>query len=156
MDEKQFMLKAIELANENVLKANGGPFGAVVVKDGKIIGEGINKVTTNHDPTAHAEIVAIRQACDQLGTFDLSGCEIYASCEPCPMCLGSIYWARIDKLYYAATKDDAAKANFSDAHIYQEFNLPKEKRALPSSQLLREDALRVFSNWEKSGNKILY
>lgn len=155
-DRKQFMMKAIQLARENVLKSNGGPFGAVVVKDGKIIGTGINKVTTNHDPTAHAEIVAIREACNHLQTFDLTGCEIYASCEPCPMCLGSIYWARLSKLYYAATKDDAAKANFNDAHIYREFNLPKEKRSLPSSQMLRDEALKVFESWNSSHNKTLY
>lgn len=155
-DRKKFMIKAIQLARENVLKTNGGPFGAVVVKDGKIIGTGINKVTTNHDPTAHAEIVAIREACNHLQTFDLTDCEIYTSCEPCPMCLGSIYWARISKLYYAATKDDAAKANFNDAHIYEEFNLPKEKRSLPSSQMLRDEALKVFESWNSSHNKTLY
>ena len=150
------MMKAIQLARENVLKSNGGPFGAVVVKDGEIIGTGINKVTSNHDPTAHAEIVAIREACNHLQTFDLTGCEIYTSCEPCPMCLGSIYWASLSKLYYAATKDDAAKANFKDAHIYREFNLPKEKRSLPSSQMLRDEALKVFESWNSSHNKTLY
>ena len=155
-DRKQFMMKAIQLARDNVSSSNGGPFGAVVVKDGKIIGTGINKVTPNHDPTAHAEIVAIREACNHLETFDLTGCEIYASCEPCPMCLGSIYWARLDKLFYAATKDDAAKANFSDAHIYKEFNLPKEKRSIPSSQMLRDEALKVFDSWDKTSRKTPY
>ena len=155
-DPKQFMQKAIQLASENVENSNGGPFGAVIVKDGKIIGTGTNEVTINHDPTAHAEIVAIREACSRLKTFDLTDCEMYASCEPCPMCLGSIYWAHISKLYYAATKDDAAKANFSDAHLYREFSLPKEERSLPSSQMLRDDALKVFETWNNSPDKKLY
>ena len=153
---KKFMAEAISLAEDNVHKSDGGPFGAVVVKDGKVIGKGGNKVTVNKDPTAHAEIVAIREAARNIGSFDLSGCEIYASCEPCPMCLGAIYWARIDKLYYAATKDDAAKANFDDSFIYAEIAKPKDQRKLQSVQLMREDAVKVFDQWIESENKIPY
>ena len=154
--EKKFMQEAIKLALINVDIANGGPFGAVVVKDGVIVGKGQNEVTAKNDPTAHAEIVAIRDACQNLGTFDLSDCELYASCEPCPMCLGSIYWANINKLYYAATKDDAAKADFNDAHIYKEFTLPKEERSIPSAQLLREESIKVFDKWMSSEKKVHY
>ena len=150
------MQEAIKLALINVDIANGGPFGAVVVKEGEIVGKGQNEVTEKNDPTAHAEIVAIRDACQNLGTFDLSDCELYASCEPCPMCLGSIYWANINKLYYAATKDDAAKANFNDAHIYKEFTLPKEERSIPSAQLLREESVKVFDKWISSEKKVHY
>lgn len=153
---KIFMAEAIRLAGDNVQNSNGGPFGAVIVKDGKIIGKGGNKVTVNNDPTAHAEIVAIREAARNIGSFDLSGCEIYSSCEPCPMCLGAIYWARIDKLYYAATKDDAAKANFDDSFIYAEIAKPKDQRHLQSVQLMREDAVKVFDEWIETENKIPY
>ena len=153
---KIFMAEAIRLAGDNVHNSDGGPFGAVVVKDGKVIGKGGNKVTVNNDPTAHAEIVAIREAARNIGSFDLSGCEIYASCEPCPMCLGAIYWARIDKLYYAATKDDAAKANFDDSFIYAEIAKPKDQRQLQSVQLMREDAVKVFDEWIETENKITY
>ena len=156
VEKKAFMAKAIELAEENVKNLSGGPFGAVVVKDGKIVGKGSNKVTVHNDPTAHAEIVAIRDAAKNLGTFDLSGCEIYSSCEPCPMCLGAIYWARFDKLYYAATKDDAAKANFDDSFIYKEFALPKEERSILSVQMMRENAVKVFEEWNRTENKIPY
>jgi guanine deaminase len=155
-DQKKYMRAAIDLASENVKIDNGGPFGAVVVRDGKIIGKGINLVTSTNDPTAHAEIVAIREACKYLGKHDLSDCEIYTSCEPCPMCLGSIYWARIGTLYYAATKDDAEKVNFIDAQIYREFSLSKAQRSIPSVQMLREEALKVFEAWEKSEKKIHY
>ncbi len=155
-DKKAFMSKAIALAEENVKTLKGGPFGAVVVKDGKIVGVGSNKVTVDNDPTAHAEIVAIRNAAKNLGTFDLSGCEIYSSCEPCPMCLGAIYWARFDKLYYAATKDDAAKANFDDSFIYKEFALPKEERSILAVQMMRESAVKVFEAWNEAENKIPY
>jgi len=154
--QKKYMQEAIKLAMKNVEANNGGPFGAVVVKDGEIIGRGSNQVTTLNDPTAHAEIVAIRDACNKLNTFDLEGCELYASCEPCPMCLGSIYWAKIGKLYYAATKDDAAKSAFNDAFIYHEISLPKDQRKLPATQLMREDALKVFEMWVESINKIPY
>ncbi len=150
------MARAISLAANNVNSNNGGPFGAVVVKDGKIVGEGGNKVTVHNDPTAHAEIVAIRQAAKNLGTFDLSGCEIYASCEPCPMCLGAIYWSHIDRLFYAATKDDAAKANFDDSFIYAEIAKPKDQRQLQSVQLMREDAVKVFDEWIETEDKTPY
>ena len=150
------MQKAIELAMSNVENNNGGPFGAVVVKDGEIIGTGTNLVTTNNDPTAHAEVVAIREACNELDTYDLEGCEIYASCEPCPMCLGSIYWANISKLYYAATKDDATRNEFSDAHIYKELSLPKDQRELSSVQLMRNEALKIFDKWMESEDKQTY
>jgi len=155
-DKKTFMAKAISLAEENVKALQGGPFGAVVVKDGKVVGIGRNNVTRDNDPTAHAEIVAIRNAAKNLGTFDLSGCQIYSSCEPCPMCLGAIYWARFDKLYYAATKDDATRAEFDDSFIYKEFALPKEERSILSVQMMRESAVKVFDEWIKAENKILY
>lgn len=155
-DNKEFMDEAIHLAESNIAKQNGGPFGAIIVKNGKIVGRGSNQVTTKNDPTAHAEVVAIRDACTNLNTFDLQDCEIYASCEPCPMCLGAIYWARIGKLYYAGTKDDAAKANFDDSFIYKEFDLPKDKRLIPSVQIMREKAVKVFEKWIENENKILY
>jgi len=155
-DTKVFMTEAIQLAENNISEQKGGPFGAVVVKDGKVIGRGSNHVTTKNDPTAHAEIVAIRDACNNLNTFDLKDCEIYASCEPCPMCLGAIYWARLGKLYYAGTKDDAAKADFDDSFIYKEFELPKDKRLIPSVQIMREKAVKVFEKWIVNENKIPY
>ncbi len=155
-DNKTFMNEAIRLAESNIEKQNGGPFGAVIVKNGKVVGRGNNQVTSHNDPTAHAEVQAIRDACKNLNTFNLEGCEIYASCEPCPMCLGAIYWARLDKLYYAGTKDDAAKANFDDSFIYKEFELPKDKRSIPSSQLMRDKAVEVFDRWIENDNKIPY
>ena len=153
---KKFMREAIQLAAQNVHGNNGGPFGAVVVKDGQIIGRGTNLVTRKNDPTAHAEIVAIREACSTLNTFNLEGCALYSSCEPCPMCLGALYWANISKLYYASTKEDAARANFDDSHIYEEFNLPKQDRRIPSLQLMREEAVMVFEKWIISEKKIPY
>jgi len=155
-EKKKHMRQAIELALSNVDKNNGGPFGAVVVKDGVIIGKGANLVTSSNDPTAHAEIVAIREAAQNIGSFELQDCEIYTSCEPCPMCLGAIYWARIGKLYYAATKDDAAKANFDDSFIYKEFALPKDQRSIPSLQLMRDDAIKVFEAWKENEDKVAY
>jgi len=155
-DHKKFMKEAIKLASQNANDNQGGPFGAIVVKDGEIVGRGVNKVTTTNDPTAHAEVVAIRDAAKNLDTFNLEGCEIYSSCEPCPMCLGAIYWARINMLHYAGTKDDAAKADFDDSVIYKEFSLPKEKRFIPSSQLMRDDAVKIFEEWIKNENKIQY
>ena len=155
-DHKKFMKEAIKLASQNANDNQGGPFGAIVVKDGEIVGRGVNKVTTTNDPTAHAEVVAIRDAAKNLDTFNLEGCEIYSSCEPCPMCLGAIYWARINMLHYAGTKDDAAKADFDDSVIYKEFCLPKEKRFIPSSQLMRDDAVKIFEEWIKNENKIQY
>lgn len=154
--KREFMGKAISLALDNVSSLNGGPFGAVVVKDGKIVGYGNNQVTHLNDPSAHAEIMAIRDASRNLNTFDLTGCEIYSSCEPCPMCLGAIYWARLDKLYYAATKDDATAADFDDSYIYKEFALPKEERKLQSVQMMRDEAVKVFEEWVHSENKIPY
>ncbi len=155
-ENKLHMTQAIKLAFSNVGKNLGGPFGAVVVKDGQIIGKGSNLVTDTNDPTAHAEIVAIREATKNIGSFELRGCEIYTSCEPCPMCLGAIYWARIEKLFYAATKDDAAKSDFDDSFIYKEISLPKDQRSIPSIQLMRDDAIKVFEAWNESGNKIPY
>ena len=155
-DHKKFMKEAIKLASQNANDNQGGPFGAIVVKDGEIVGRGVNKVTTTNDPTAHAEVVAIRDAAKNIDTFNLEGCEIYSSCEPCPMCLGAIYWARINMLHYAGTKDDAAKADFDDSVIYKEFCLPKEKRFIPSSQLMRDDAVKIFEEWIKNENKIKY
>lgn len=155
-ESKEFMDEAIQLAEINITKQNGGPFGAIVVKNGKVVGRGSNHVTIDNDPTAHAEVVAIRDACKNLNTFDLQDCEIYASCEPCPMCLGAIYWARIGKLYYAGTKDDAANADFDDSFIYKEFELPKSERLIPSVQIMREKAVKVFEKWIENENKIPY
>lgn len=150
------MQEAIRLSIVNVDEGRGGPFGAVVVKDGKIIARGNNQVTTNNDPTAHAEVVAIREACKVLNTFQLDGCEIYTSCEPCPMCLGAIYWARPDKLYYANSKEDAAIIQFDDQFIYEEISKPIEERKLFTRQILRDEALKAFDKWSKSTNKIEY
>lgn len=154
--EEQFMQEAIRLAGENNTTGNGGPFGAVVVKDGKIIACGHNEVTSTNDPTAHAEIVAIRKACAALGTFQLDGCEIYSSCEPCPMCLGAIYWARPAKIYFAATRADAAAAGFDDSLIYQEIALDHHQRLIPSEQILHGEALHVFHTWSTNASKIPY
>ncbi len=150
------MRMAIALSEDNVKNNLGGPFGAVIVKDGQIIAKSANTVTTTNDPTAHAEVTAIRLACQTLNTFSLEGCTIYASCEPCPMCLGAIYWARIDKLYYANTKKDAAAINFDDDFIYQEIDLQPEDRKLPSQQLLRYEALKAFDMWQQSASKTDY
>lgn len=149
------MRKAIELSLNNI-KKGGGPFGAVIVKDGKIIATGVNRVTANNDPTAHAEINAIRKAAAKLKNFDLSGCEIYTSCEPCPMCLGAIYWAHIDKMYFANTKVDAQNAGFDDSFIYEEINLKPEDRKLKLQQLLREEAIAAFETWKNTTNKTEY
>ena len=147
---------AIELAKKSIDKQNGGPFGAVIFKDGKLIGKGINQVTFLNDPTAHAEVNAIRDACQNLKTFDLSGAEIYTTCEPCPMCLGAIYWAKIEKIFYATNREDAANAGFIDDFIYKEFSLPSEKRILTSTQMNREEAVKVFDIWNKKDDKITY
>ncbi len=154
-DKEKFMLRAIELSIQSVEKG-GGPFGAVIVKDGKIIAEASNSVTKDNDPTAHAEINAIRQAAKKLGSFDLSGTEIYTSCEPCPMCLGAIYWARIDKIYYANTRNDAANIGFSDEFIYEEINKPPHMRKIPTIQILRDKAMEAFKMWEEKEDKIEY
>lgn len=156
MDNKQFMQKAIELSIDNVKSGNGGPFGAVVVKDGKIIAQGANCVTSHNDPTAHAEVIAIREACKVLGTFQLDDCDIYTSCEPCPMCLGAIYWARPNKVYYANTKKDAADINFDDDFIYAEIAKPLNERSLKFIQLSREEALEAFKLWSLKQDKIDY
>lgn len=153
--ENKFMERAIQLAIESV-KNNGGPFGAVVVKDGKIVGEGSNSVTINNDPTAHGEVMAIRNACKNLSTFDLSGCEVYTSCEPCPMCLSSMYWARIDRYYYGCTQDDAKNIGFDDSYIYKQIDLTPESRDLKSIQTLRDKALLAFKSWEEKEDKTEY
>jgi len=156
MDYKmKFMRKAIALSIANI-KSGGGPFGAVIVKDGKIISTGVNRVTANSDPTAHAEVTAIRKAAKKLGTFDLSGCEIYTSCEPCPMCLGAVYWAHIDKMYYGNTKSDAKSIGFDDSFIYDEIELKPENRKVKTTQLLSEEAIVAFETWTKSENKVVY
>jgi guanine deaminase len=156
MSDKKFMHEAIELSVNNVKSGKGGPFGAVVVKDGKIIARAANSVTSTNDPTAHAEVNAIREACKVLNTHQLTGCEIYTSCEPCPMCLGAIYWARPDKVYYANTKKDAAAINFDDDFIYQEIAKPLDKREMKFIQLSREEALTAFDEWKKKIDKIEY
>ena len=157
MKEKEgFMREAIRLSIENMRAGNGGPFGAVVVKDGKIIARGFNQVTSSNDPTAHAEVVAIREACKVLNSFQLVDCEIYTSCEPCPMCLGAIYWARPSKMYYANTKKDAANIGFDDQFIYEELDLPLDKRQLSAEQLLQDEAIVAFKEWEEKTNKIEY
>lgn len=152
---ENFMRRAIDLSIENV-KNGGGPFGAVVVKDGAIVGEGSNRVTTSNDPTSHAEINAIRNASQQLNAFDLTGCEIYTSCEPCPMCLGAIYWARLDKMYYGNTKQDAKAIGFDDSFIYEELELSPENRRLKSQQAMHDEALKAFHDWEAEENKTEY
>lgn len=153
---KRFMSRAIELSLENVHSGRGGPFGAVIVKDGKIVAEGTNCVTSTNDPTAHAEIVAIRAASRALGHFELTGCDIYTTCEPCPMCLGAIYWARPGRVFYANFASDAAAIGFDDAHIYSEFQLPPSKRQIPMIPLLREEALKAFRAWEEKPDKAPY
>ena len=155
MNSDFFMQKAIELSIKNIHK-NGGPFGCVIVKNNKIISEGANGVTQNNDPTAHAEIVAIRNACNKLNTFNLEGCELYSSCEPCPMCLSAIYWSHVDKVYYGNSRDDAAKIQFDDKFIYDELLLNMEERKIPISQISRDEAIKAFNLWENEENKIKY
>ena len=150
-----FMRQAIQLAVENI-KNGGGPFGAVIVKDGEVIATGVNRVTANNDPTAHAEVTAIRQACEKLGTFSLEGCDIYSSCEPCPMCLGAIYWAHLDHLYFGANKHDAAAAGFDDQFIYEELELPSGNRRLKTASLLEEEAKAPFTLWKNHEERIAY
>lgn len=155
MTHEDFMREAIALSVENV-KNGGGPFGAVIVKDGEIIARGVNRVTSNCDPTAHAEVSAIREAAAKLKRFDLSGCDIYTSCEPCPMCLGAIYWARLDRMFYGNTKTDAKNIGFDDSFIYDEIDLRIEDRRLKSQQLLPEEAIKAFEDWENNTDKIPY
>ena len=153
--KNKFMMRAIELSIDSV-NSRGGPFGSVIVKDDKILGEGSNKVTSTNDPTAHGEIVAIRHACKNLNNFNLSGCDLYTSCEPCPMCLSAIYWAHIDKIYYANTRSDARKINFDDSLIYSELTKKVDQRKIPMVQLMREDALKAFELWDKKIDKVKY
>jgi tRNA(Arg) A34 adenosine deaminase TadA len=154
--QEAFMRQTLDLALASVQKSVGGPFGAVVVQNGRVVGQGTNQVTTANDPTAHAEIVAIRQAAQALRAFRLEGCEIYASCEPCPMCLAAIYWARIDRVYYAATRADAAATGFDDALIYQDMSLPITERRLPMIQLLPGEAQAALEAWKVSPTKVPY
>jgi guanine deaminase len=155
ISKNKFMLRAIELSISSA-KDTGGPFGCVMVKDDKIIAEGSNKVTFLNDPTAHAEIVAIREACKKLNTFNLSGCDLYASCEPCPMCLSAIYWSHVDNIFYANTREDAKKINFDDSLIYSEISKKNEDRKIPIKQMLRDEALKAFEIWNKKTDKIEY
>lgn len=154
--KKEFMAEAIRLAKENLKTGNGGPFGAVVVKNGIIVGKAGNSVTSTNDPTAHAEVNAIRDACKNLNTFQLDDCEIYTSCEPCPMCLGAIYWARPKAVYYACTKTDAANAGFDDSFIYEEINIPMNNRRIPALQMMQSEAQKVFEEWIEMDGKIEY
>ena len=153
--KNEFMKRAIELSIKSV-NNGGGPFGSVIVKGDKIIAEGSNKVTSNNDPTAHGEIVAVREACKKLNDFSLNGCELYSTCEPCPMCLSAIYWARIDKIYYANTREDARKIDFDDSLIYTELKKNIDKRKIPMIQILRNEALKAFELWDKKKDKVKY
>ena len=153
--KNEFMKRAIELSIESVNKG-GGPFGCVIIKDEKIVSEGSNKVTSTNDPTAHGEIVAIREACKKINNFSLSGFELYSSCEPCPMCLSAIYWARIDKVYFANTRQDAQKIDFDDSLIYSEFQKNIDKRKIPMAQMMRSEALKAFELWDKKTDKVKY
>lgn len=152
----RFMTRAIELARLGVETNAGGPFGAVVAKNGEIVGEGNNRVTSTNDPTAHAEIIAIQEACKTLGTFQLDACVIYTSCEPCPMCLGAIYWARPEKVFFACTRDDAASIGFDDDFIYEELEKSNEEREMVLLSLMRDEALELFRNWAAKPDKIQY
>ena len=151
-----FLRRAISLATENVVTGRGGPFGAVIVRNGQIVGEGANSVTATNDATAHAEITAIRAACKALATFTLAGCELYTSCEPCPMCLSAGYWARLDRVYYGCSAQDAARVGFDDAFLYAEFRKDQPERSLPVTQILRDEAWTSFSAWIHSPSKIEY
>ncbi|MDB6021847.1 MAG: Cytidine/deoxycytidylate deaminase family protein [Pedosphaera sp.] len=154
--KKAFMHEAICISIQMMRRNQGGPFGAVVVRNGKIIGKGWNQVTSANDPTAHAEVVAIREACRRLKTFHLEDCELYTSCEPCPMCLSAMYWSRLKKVYYANTRKDAAEIEFDDDFIYREVGLPIVKRALPMKQFMREEALAAFTEWKHKADKVRY
>ena len=155
MNDIDFMNRAIELSINNI-KNNGGPFGCVIVHNNQIIAEGVNRVTSNNDPTAHAEIVAIREACKKLNTFNLQGTQLYTSCEPCPMCLSAMYWAHIDKIFYGNSRNDAAKINFDDKFIYDEFKVKMSHRKIPLVQLSSDYAIKAFRLWEEEENKIRY
>ena len=156
MDNDKLMTAAAQLALNKMRAQAGGPFGAVICRDGEVIAEGWNQVTSSNDPTAHAEIVAIRRACQHLGSFNLSGCSIYTSCEPCPMCLAAIYWARIDKIYYANSKEQAASIGFDDEFLYQEITLPLQQRSLPTEQIPSPIAQQAFDEWRDKPDKIAY
>lgn len=155
MNKEELMMRACQLAEESV-RQGGGPFGAVIARNGEIIAEGSNCVTIHHDPTAHAEVTAIRKATKALATHNLSGCEIYTSCEPCPMCLGAIYWAHLDKIYYGNNREDAAKIGFDDDFIYREIELKPEMRSLPSEILMQEEAIKAFKMWTEKEDKAEY
>ena len=155
MTDPELMRRAVALARESVA-AGGGPFGAVIVADGEVLATGTNRVVADGDPSAHAEIVAIRSACELRGSHDLTGCEIYASCEPCPMCLGAILWARIERVHYACTRDDATRAGFDDARLYDEISAPPEDRSVPMVQALRDEALPAFRDWEEKPDRVPY
>ena len=155
-DDAAFMRRAITLADASVTTLEGGPFGAVIVRDGRIVGEGANRVTTDHDPTAHAEIVAIRDACRTLSTFSLEGCVIYTSCEPCPMCLAAIYWARLSRIVYGNTRKDAARIGFDDDLIYREVALAMAQRSIPARRLLANEAIATFDAWSRTAGRIPY
>lgn len=154
--DNSFMARAIRLSLENVRSGQGGPFGAVIVKNGSIVAEGVNRVSSAIDPTAHAEVVVIREACHKLGAFTLKGCEIYTSCEPCPMCLGAIYWAHIDRIYFGSAAEDASEIGFDDSFIYREFAQPLAQRSIPMVQMMREQALTVFRAWQEKPGKVPY
>jgi guanine deaminase len=156
IDHEKFMRIAIEFSEKNVRESLGGPFGAAIVRNGEVIAASGNRVTATNDPTAHAEVSAIRLACEKLGTFDLQGCVIYTSCEPCPMCLSAIYWARLDHVYYANTKVDAANIGFDDKFIYDELDKPMHERSLPIVQMLRNEASQAFKLWDQSAGKVEY
>jgi guanine deaminase len=156
IQHETFLRQAIDLAVDNVRQGVGGPFGALVVKDGEVIATGTNRVTTSNDPTAHAEIVAIREACQKIGAFRLDACDIYTSCEPCPMCLGAIYWARVKAFYFAGSQEDAARGQFDDSFIYSELHKPVDGRTIPGYRLLATEGFRPFEVWLKSQRKVLY
>ncbi|CAM3622832.1 nucleoside deaminase [Brevibacillus invocatus] len=156
MHQNQWMDQAISLALENVLNSHGGPFGAVIIRDGQVVGTGRNEVTTNNDPTAHAEVQAIRDACRNLNTFQLTDCELYTSCEPCPMCLGAIYWARLHKVYFSGTKEEAAQAGFDDHFIYEQIEQPFESRSIPFERVQPEKGKEPFRAWTSSQSRIHY
>jgi len=154
--KKSFMREAVRLSLVQMRAGKGGPFGAIVVRKGKIVGRGFNLVTSTNDPTAHAEVVAIREACKKLRTFQLDDCELYTSCEPCPMCLSAIYWARLKRVFYANTRKDAAKIQFDDDFLYREVGLPISRRSMPMKQLLREEAILAFKEWDAKTDKVQY
>lgn len=155
-NHSKFITEAVELSRNGMNNNEGGPFGAIIVKDGKVVGKGNNRVTSSNDPTAHAEVVAIRDACKNLNSFQLDDCILYTSCEPCPMCLGAIYWARPSKVFYANTREDAATIGFDDDFIYEEINVSMDDRKIPFEQLGREEALQVFKEWQSKNDKLEY